>query len=165
MVNEDSILRKLIDELNAVMIEDRKFQEIINKVEENIQGLRENTDILKDSSRNVSEASGSLVEYINKEEAFSTGVEKLINRLKEIEDIKDLNGKFWDDIERNMKHGVDILSEGNEQLLKDIEKLDDQFNNRMNQSFINLDKVLQAMVTEHHRRMSDITDRLNGDNE
>ena len=162
LVGESSLLKQLVTELQQVMIEDKKFTKIIEKVDESINTLKNNTVMLQDSSENLAEASESFVEYIKREESFTESVNMLIKRFKEIEEIKELNGKFWTDIEQQMKKGVSILSEGNKELLKDIDQIDNNFNQRLNKSFINLDKILQAMVLSYQQKTNDVIDKLNG---
>lgn len=159
---ENSLLKRLVEELQQVMIEDKKFTEIVDKVKDSITSLKENTEILQGSSKNLFGATETLSDYIKREESFTDSVNLLINRLKEIEEIKELNGKFWNDIEQQMKKGVSILGEGNQHLLREIEQIDNNFNQRLNKSFINLDKILQAMVLSYQQRTNDVINRING---
>ncbi len=162
MVDSESLLQQLIDELRKVMIDDRKFQEIINKVKDNIEQLTQSSATLKTSSSNLENTSFKLEEFVNKEEVFNKSIENLIERLKEIEEIKDLSDKFWDNIEKNMNKSVNILSQGNEHLQQQIAELDNDFNQRLNQSFSNLDRILQAMTTDYHTKTLDILNKFDG---
>ncbi len=164
LVDKESILQKILNELRSVMIDDNKFKNIIATVESSIEQLKNNTENIINSTESLNKASTNLSDYIVKEETFSKSVEDLIERLKEIEEIKKLNGKFWDDIEREMKKGVSIIEGGNNELMDKISELDDHFNQRLNQSFLNLDRILQSMTTEYHQRINNAIDRLNGGN-
>lgn len=164
LVNEESVLQKILNELRSVMVDDQKFTQIISKVEDAINQLSSNTESIVNSTNSLDSASTNLSEYIQKEETFSKSVEDLIERLKEIEELKELNGKFWDDVEKEMKKGVGIIAGGNNDLMDKISELDDHFRQRLNDSFINLDRVLQSMTTEYHTRINSAIDRLNGGN-
>jgi len=163
LVGDNSLLKQLVSELQKVMIEDKKFTQIIDKVQESISSLEENSEMLQGSSENLYKASESLQDYIKREESFTDSVDNLIKRLKEIEEIKELNGKFWNDIEQQMKKGVSILSDGNNHLLKEIETIDNNFNERLKKSFVNLDKILQSMVLSYQERTNDVINRINND--
>lgn len=164
LVDEESILQKILNELKSVMVDDQKFTKIITMVEDSINKLKINADNVVSSSESLDKASANLSNYIEKEDSFSNKVDALIERLKEIEEIKNLNGKFWDDIEREMKKGVGVIAGGNNDLMNKVGELDNNFNQRLNQSFINLDRILQSMTTEYHQRINSAIDRINGGN-
>ena len=63
-----------------------------------------------------------------------------------------------------MKKGVSIISDGNTHLLKEIESIDNNFNERLKKSFVNLDTILQSMVLSYQEKTIDVINRLN-DNE
>jgi hypothetical protein len=97
---------------------------------------------------------------MKKEKGFQESINQLLEKLKEIEKIKDINGKFWNDIETQMNNGVSIIAKSNDRLSKDVEKLDGEFNKRLSESFMSLDKVLQAMVLEYQRKTTEILNDL-----
>lgn len=142
LTDSNSILQKMIAELRRVMIEDKKFTELADK--------------LQLTTINVESSSNQLAEYMKKERGFQESINKLLDKLREIEQIKDINGKFWKDIEIQMNEGVSIISKSNDKLSKDVDKLDAEFKKRLSESFMSLDKVLQSMVLEYHKKANEI---------
>lgn len=138
LVNSDSALVQLVKELEDVLIKETN--------------LRESMIRLNTSTDEMKETSAALHQWIQKETTFAEAVERLIVSLKEIEELRTNAKGFWTDVKKQMNDGVDIVKEGNKQLMGQVERMDDQFRERMNQSFISLDKVLQAMVIAYQDR-------------
>ena len=136
----------MITELQKVMIEDKKFTELANK--------------LQLATNNIESSSTQLADYMEKEKGFQESINQLLDKLKEIEQIKDINSKFWKDIETRMNDGVNIIAKSNDKLSKDVEKLDSEFKKRLSESFMSLDKVLQAMVLEYQKKTTEIFNEL-----
>lgn len=150
LTDSNSTLQRLINELNRVMLEDKKFTELAERLER--------------ATVNTAASSKDLAEYMQKEKGFQESINKLLDKLKEIEQIKDLNGKFWKDVEAKMNEGVSIISKSNEKLAKDVEKMDAEFMKRLGDSFRSLDIVLQAMVTKYQERTIEIFNSLKNKN-
>jgi len=142
LTDSNSVLKQMIIELQKVFIEDKKFTELSTK--------------LQTATNNIEASSTQLANYMNKEKGFQEGINQLLEKLKEIEEIKDINGKFWKEVEDKMNKGVNIIAESNDKLAKDVEKLDSEFKKRLSDSFMSLDKVLQAMVLEYQKKTSEI---------
>jgi hypothetical protein len=146
LTDDNSILQKMINELKKVMIEDKKFSELADKIQI--------------ATKNIENSSTELAVYINKEKGFKESINELLDKLKEIEQIKDVNGQFWKDIDARMNEGVNVIAKSNDRLSKDVEKLDSEFKKRLSESFMSLDKVLQAMVIEYQKKTSEILNEL-----
>jgi chromosome segregation ATPase len=146
LTDNNSILQKMITELQKVMIEDKKFTELSNK--------------LQLATNNIENSSTQLADHMKKEKGFQESINQLLDKLKEIEQIKDINSKFWRDIETRMNDGVNIIAKSNDKLSKDVEKLDSEFKKRLSESFMSLDKVLQAMVLEYQKKTTEIFNEL-----
>jgi hypothetical protein len=146
LTDNNSILNQMITELQKVMIEDKKFTELATK--------------LSLATNNIENSSTQLAEYMKKEKGFQESINLLLDKLKEIEQIKDINSKFWKDIETRMNDGVNIIAKSNDKLSKDVEKLDSEFKKRLSESFMSLDKVLQAMVLEYQKKTTEIFNEL-----
>ncbi|TKB97043.1 hypothetical protein [Pedobacter cryophilus] len=146
LTDNNSILQQMITELKKVMIEDKKFTELASK--------------LQLATNNIENSSSQLADYMKKEKGFQESINQLLDKLKEIEQIKDINGKFWKDIETRMNDGVNIIAKSNDKLSKDVEKLDSEFKKRLSESFMSLDKVLQAMVLEYQKKTTEIFNEL-----
>jgi chromosome segregation ATPase len=146
LTDNNSILQKMITELQKVMIEDQKFSSLANNLES--------------ATINITNSSSELANYMAKEKGFQVSINELLEKLKEIEQIKDINGKFWKDIETKMNDGVSIISRSNDKLSNDVDKLDMQFQKRLSDSFMSLDKVLQSMVLEYQKKTIEIFNDL-----
>lgn len=142
LTDNNSILMQMINELRRVIIEDKKFTELSDK--------------LMKATSNVEFSSNRLAEYMKNEKGFQESINLLLEKLKEIEQIKDINSKFWKEIEEKMSAGVNIIALSNEKLAKDIESLDEAFKNRLSESFMSLDKVLQSMVLEYQKKTLEV---------
>lgn len=132
-------MSKILKELQDVMLESTKFKE-------NTVFLNEATSELKDSSVKMNE-------WLKREQAFADSVGELITSLKEIHELRDSSSKFWADIKTNMNDGVDIIKDGNSELQASIERLEQSFQARQDQSFQALDQILKAMTTDIYERL------------
>ncbi|MBK7568301.1 MAG: MotA/TolQ/ExbB proton channel family protein [Bacteroidetes bacterium] len=146
LTDDNSVLVKMIVELQTVLVEDRKFTEAIEK--------------LHKATTNVESSSNQLADYMKKEKGFQESINQLLEKLKEIEKIKDTNKEFWKDIELKMKEGVNIIAEGNKKLANDVNKLDSEFMKRLSDSFMSLDKVLQAMVMDYQKKTNEVINEI-----
>lgn len=142
LTSSNSSLGKMITELQAVLVEDRKFTSAI--------------DNLHKATKSVETSSTELASYMKKEKRFQESITQLLEKLKEIETIKDTNKEFWKDIENKMTEGVSIIAKGNEKLAADVTKLDNEFKKRLSESFMSLDKVLQAMVLQYQKKTIEV---------
>lgn len=146
LTDSNSVLSKMIKELQSILVEDRKFTDAI-------EGLHKAT-------KSVELSSTQLSEYMKKEKGFQESISQLLDKLKEIEKIKDTNKEFWNDIHIKMNEGVSLIAKSNEKLAADVVKLDSEFKKRLSESFMSLDKVLQAMVLEYQKKTSDVIAEL-----
>ncbi len=140
LVSDGGRLETMIKELEEVISEE-------NKLKASIESLNDVTTVFEN-------AANKLNEWMNDQKQFSEKVEGLIDGLKEIEELRNQTDGFFSDIKDQLQESVGIVSEGNEELMKQVEALEDSFNQRMNASFESLDKVLQAMVMGFADRMN-----------
>lgn len=145
LVNNDSALVKLVKELEDVLVKETN--------------LRESMERLNVSTKDMKETSDTLNEWIEREHTFAEAVEGLIENLKEIEELRNNASGFWNDLKAKMDQGVGIIKDGNEELMRQVDGLEQSFMNRMNTSFISLDKVLQAMVMRYNEQANDLLRR------
>lgn len=80
-------------------------------------------------------------------------MQQLVSRLREVDAIKKTDGKFWRQVERQMHDGIPIIMGGNKLDLRD--DLNGSFQDRLQRSFNNLDKILQAIVSGYQHRDMD----------
>ena len=144
LTKENSHLSKLIEELQKVLIDDTKFQEITSKLESTIDTIKNNTETFD-------ETTNKLNVWIGKEHNFKQSVEILINRLEEIEKIKDINGEFWNNTKTQMEEGVSILSNSSKELRNNLDNISEEFTEQLNQTLTSLDELIQRLIAQANR--------------
>lgn len=144
LTEDNSHLSKLIDELQKVLIDDTKFQEIVKKLESSIDTIKTNTETFD-------ETTNKLNDWIGKEHSFKKSVDILISRLKEIEDIKDINGEFWSNTKTQMEEGVSIISNSSLELRNNLDNISEEFTGQLNQTLTSLDELIQRLIEQANR--------------
>ena len=139
LTNENSHLSKLILELQKIMIDDTKFQEIVNKLTGTI-------DILKENTETFDETTNKLNEWILNENNFKQSVDVLIVRLEEIEKIKDINGEFWSNTKTQLEEGVSLISNASKELRNNLDDISEEFTGQLNQTLTSLDELIQRLM-------------------
>jgi hypothetical protein len=144
LTEDNSHLSKLIEELQKVLIDDTKFQEIVTKLESSIDTIKTNTETFD-------ETTNKLNDWIGKEHSFKKSVDILISRLKEIEDIKDINGEFWKNTKSQMEEGVTIISNSSLELRNNLDNISEEFTGQLNQTLTSLDELIQRLIEQANR--------------
>jgi hypothetical protein len=144
LTEDNSQLSKLIEELQKVLIDDTKFQEIVTKLESSIDTIKTNTETFD-------ETTNKLNDWIGKEHSFKQSVDILISRLKEIEDIKDINGEFWSNTKTQMEEGVSIISNSSLELRNNLDNISEEFTEQLNQTLTSLDELIQRLIEQANR--------------
>lgn len=139
LTDENSHLTKLIEELQKVMIEDTKYQEIVEKLTGTI-------DILKVNTEAFDETTNKLNDWVRNQMSFSDSVAKLLARLEEIEKIKDINDVFWNNTKAQLNEGVSVIEKSSKRLSNDLEKINAEFYERLNDTLQNLDTLIQRKI-------------------
>ena len=139
LVSDGGKLSKLIEQLNKVMIDDKKFIEIATKLEES-------ASLTKDCIVKFNQSNKSLDSWIQKHKSFVEEVEKLIAKLEELDKMRDYNEQFWKDTKQGMNEGIAIIKEGSKSLNSQLTELDRQFYARLSTTLGELDACIQAMV-------------------
>ena len=139
LVSDGGKLSKLIEQLNKVMIDDKKFIEIATKLEQS-------ASLTKDSITKFDQSNKSLDDWIQKHKSFVGEVEKLIAKLEELDKMRDYNEQFWQDTKKGMNEGIGIIKQGAESLNSQLTDLDKQFYARLNTTLSELDTCIQAMI-------------------
>ena len=142
LTDENSNLTELIKELQRVMIDDNKFQEITTKLVTASELVMENID-------SFDETTNKLNSWIQKEHGFKQSVDILISRLKEIEDIKDINGEFWNQTRSKMNEGVGILADSSKELRRNLDVISIEFTGQLNETLTGLDELIQRLVKKN----------------
>lgn len=139
LVSDGGKLKQLIESLSKVMIEDDKFVEIAKKLEDTV-------DLTKNNMTEFDQATRSLNEWVRKQRNFVDGVVALIEKLDELNKIRDYNEKFWQGTKRSLEEGVGFITEGSKSLNAQLKNLDAQFYTRLSATLAELDTCIQAMV-------------------
>lgn len=142
LTNENSHLTKLIEELQKVMIEDTKFQEIIAKVTSTIDMLKENTEAFDETTKKLNN-------WVRNQMNFSDSVAKLLTRLEAIDRIKDINELFWENTKKQLNEGVEVIEKASRRLSNDLENINAEFYERLNDTLQNLDTLIQRIITNY----------------
>jgi len=144
LTNENSHLTNLIKELQKVMIEDTKYQEIVGKLTSTIETLKENTDAFD-------ETTNKLNDWVRNQMNFSDSVAELLVRLEEIENIKDINEIFWNNTKKQLNEGVGLIATASKSLSNDLENINAEFYARLNDTLQSLDTLIQRIVANYRR--------------
>lgn len=137
LVDDDSKLLQLITELDKVMISDGKFTEIVDKVEGTIDTLTSTTDAFEETTQKLNV-------WVRNQMNFSDKAEVLI---KQLEDFRNLNGSVWDRYRMEMEKAVKIVAQTSTTLSRDLENINQEFYDRLNDTFQNLDNLIQRFMS------------------
>jgi hypothetical protein len=145
LTNENSHMSNLLKELRKVMIEDTKYQEIVGKLTNTIDTLKNNTDAFDKTTNKLND-------WVRKQMNFSDSVARLLTRLEEIEKIKVINDVFWNNTKKQLDEGVNAISNASNMLSNDLQNINDEFYQRLNDTLQNLDTLIQRIITNYDRR-------------
>ena len=93
----------------------------------------------EDSTRNLNE-------WVRKNRSFVEQVQLLINKLEELNKLRDYSQEFWRETKKGMEDGVNIIQRGSKALDSQLTNLDARFYTRLSTTLAELDKCIQAMV-------------------
>lgn len=144
LTDKNSHLSKLIKELQIVMVDDTKFQDITKKLVNSIESLELTTKTFDSSS-------DKLHKWIDKQKHFSDSVARLLVRLEEIEKIKDINNVFWNKTKEQLNEGVSLISSSSEKLNTDLKVIDQMFYDRLNVTLTNLDTLIKSIIQNYKK--------------
>ncbi len=144
LTNENSHLTKLIEELQKVLIDDTKFQEIVGKLATTIDTLQENTEAFDETTEKLNA-------WVRNQMNFSDSVAKLLTRLESIDKIKDINEVFWENTKKQLNEGVGVIEKASKRLSNDLENINAEFYERLNDTLQNLDTLIQRIIANYKR--------------
>ena len=142
LTNNNGHLTKLIEELQKVMIDDTKYQEIVFQLTSSVNTLKENTDAFD-------ETTNKLNDWVRNQMNFTDSVAKLLTRLEEIDRIKDINEVFWDNTKKQLNEGVSVIEVASKRLSSDVENINAEFYERLNDTLQNLDTLIQRIIANY----------------
>ena len=141
LVSDGGKLKQLIDTLNKVIIEDTKFVQVS-------ANLTETANLAKSNMQKFDESTTKLNEWVRKQRNFVDGVTALIEKLDELNKMRDYGEQFWKSTKEKMEEGVSIVSQGTMTLNSQLRNLDQQFYARLSATLAELDTCIQAMVND-----------------
>jgi|GEM_PF-6866076 len=144
LLTDNVRIKTLIAEMAALSDTDKTLQAILQKVDAMALPTASNGSNGKHAAK--------LQEALLAGEPLGRSVEKLISRLREIEDIRSTDGKFWKQVQKQINDGIPIIMGGNKLQFREGIDLDGEFQDRLNRSFVNLDKILQTIVDGYHKK-------------
>lgn len=133
---DDSKLSQIVRELNRVMIEDGKFQEITNKLTMTIETLANTTE-------SFDKTTSKLNDWVKTEKNFKEAAEILIVKLEEF---RDFNGDVWTQYRKEMSKAVSIIKETSTLLGKDLENINAEFYEKLSNTLSSLDDCIQRFL-------------------
>lgn len=139
LVSEGGKLRKIVDALNEVIVNDERFIKTAEHLQKTAELSQSNMESFDASTK-------ALNGWVRKQRNFVDGVTLLIDKLEEIAKIKDYGQEFWQGTKKNMEEGVGIIKQGSETLQRSLADLDCKFYARLNTTLAELDTCIQAMI-------------------
>ena len=145
LVSEGGKLHQLVNALNQVIIEDKRFIEVSKE-------LRETANLSKSNMESFNESTQKLNEWIRKQRNFVDSVQFLIAKLEELNKIRDYGEQFWQGTKNKMEEGVSIITKGSQTLNSQLTVLDRQFYDRLSATLAELDNCITKMVEQIDKR-------------
>lgn len=142
LVGNGGRLASLVSALEEVMINDKKFVEIS-------KNLSESASLAKDGMEKQDVITNKLSDWVCGVQIFKDDVQRLINKLEELNSIRNYNEQFWQGTKKSMEEGVGIIQNGSEQLNKQIRSIDQSFYNRLSATLSNLDSLIASMAGKY----------------
>lgn len=144
LVGNGGRLAQLVNALEEVMINDKKFIEIS-------KNLSESASLAKDGMEKQDAITNKLNDWVRGVQVFKDDVQRLINKLEELNSIRNYNEQFWQSTKKSMEEGVGIIQSGSEELNKQILNIDKSFYNRLSATLASLDNLIASMAGKYLR--------------
>lgn len=144
LVGNGGRLAQLVNALEEAMINDKKFIEISNN-------LSESASLAKDGMEKQDAITNKLNDWVRGVQVFKDDVQRLINKLEELNSIRNYNEQFWQSTKKSMEEGVGIIQTGSEELNKQILNIDKSFYNRLSATLASLDNLIASMAGKYLR--------------
>lgn len=142
LVSDGGKLEQIVDSLSQIMIEDERFVQITTKLADTVDMTQNNMKLFEESNK-------MLNDWVKKQRNFVEGVQALIQKLDELNALRNYNEQFWQSTKQSMEEGVGILSSGTQTLKNQLSNLDQRFYNRLAATLANLDKCIQTVIENY----------------
>ena len=136
LTDEGGKLSQLVSQLQKVMIDDTKFEEIVSKIHSTVDTLQKTTSEFEITT-------DKLNRWIRDERNFKEGAQIIITKLEEF---RDLNGGVWDSYREELTKSIGIIKGTSERLGNDLDNINAEFYERLNDTFTNLDLLIQRFI-------------------
>ena len=101
LTEEDGKLGQIVKELKKVMIDDRKFQDITNKITAIVETLSRSTESFDETTKKLND-------WVKTEKNFKEAAQILITKLEEF---KDFNGDVWEKYRKEISKAGSIVKD------------------------------------------------------
>lgn len=139
LVSDGGKLEKLINSLNEVIVQDEKFKAISSD-------LQKTADLSKSNMESFDQSTRQLNEWVKKQRNFSDSVAVLIQKLEELNEMRNYASTFWRETKQGMNDAVSIVKTGSTELNQQIVELNQQFYARLSTTLSELDACIRAIV-------------------
>ena len=145
LVSSGGKLHQIIDALNKVIVEDEKFIKISSD-------LQSTATLTKTNFEQFDASTKALNDWVKKQRNFVDAVSLLIQKLDELNRIRNYGEEFWKETRTEMNKTVSTMTKGSETLKSELAGIDRQFYQRLNVTLANLDACIQAMVKNNEKQ-------------
>lgn len=142
LVGNSGRLAQLVAVLEEAMVNDKKFIEIS-------KNLSESASLAKDGMEKQDAITNKLNDWVRGVQVFTDDVQRLIDKLDELNSIRNYNEQFWQGTKKSMEEGVGIIQNGSEELNKQILNIDKSFYNRLSATLASLDNLIASMAVKY----------------
>lgn len=142
LTDDNSQLKTMIEELRNIMVDDKKFTEITDKLVGTVDTLKTNTEAF-DATTN------KLNDWVKSQLNFTDSVAKLMVRLEQIDQIKDINDVFWNDTKKQLTEAVTIIETASKKLATDLDGVNQHFYERLNDTLQSLDTLILRIIQKN----------------
>lgn len=139
LVSDGGKLEKLINSLNEVIVQDEKFKAISSD-------LQKTADLSKSNMESFDQSTRQLNDWVKKQRNFSDAVAVLIQKLEELNEMRNYASTFWKETKQGMNDAVSIVKTGSTELNQQIVGLNQQFYARLSTTLSELDACIRAIV-------------------
>lgn len=144
LVGNGGKLAQLVSALEEVMINDKKFIEIS-------KNLTESATLAKVGIEKQDAITNKLNDWVRGVQVFKDDVQRLINKLEELNSIRNYNEQFWQGTKKSMEEGVGIIQNASESLNSQLLNIDKSFYNRLSATLASLDNLIASMAGKYLR--------------
>jgi hypothetical protein len=136
LTSDNGKLNTMIKELNKVLIEDSKFQEVT-------KNLVHTVDTLTKTTNSFDETTNKLNGWVRTQMSFNDKAAVIIAQL---EDFKNLNGDVWEKYRGKMDESIGIITKASKSLGNDLDNINQQFVENLDTTLRSLDECIQRII-------------------